>query len=264
MFTNFLIFLLSRGMAVEDPNAPHGLKLTIEDYPFANDGLLLWDAIKEWVDDYVNHYYPNPSLIGSDQELQEWWTEIRTIGHGDKKDEPWWPVLKTPKDLIEIITTIIWVASAHHAAVNFGQYAYGGYFPNRPTIARTNMPAEEPSKEFWDNFLKKPEGALLECFPSKIQAVKVMAILDVLSNHSPDEEYLGEKIEKAWDENPIIKVAFEKFNGRLKELEGTIDERNANRDLKNRCGAGVVPYELLKPFSEPGVTGKGVPYSTSI
>ncbi|GKA67964.1 linoleate 13S-lipoxygenase 2-1, chloroplastic-like protein [Tanacetum coccineum] len=39
--------LISRGMAVEDQNEPHGLKLTIEDYPFANDGLLLWDAIKQ-------------------------------------------------------------------------------------------------------------------------------------------------------------------------------------------------------------------------
>ena len=29
-----------RGMAVEDPTAPHGLKLTIEDYPYANEGLL--------------------------------------------------------------------------------------------------------------------------------------------------------------------------------------------------------------------------------
>ncbi|KAK4608274.1 hypothetical protein RGQ29_001901 [Quercus rubra] len=256
--------LISRGMAVEDPTAPHGLKLSIEDYPFANDGLLLWDAIKEWVSDYVNHYYPNPSLITSDQELQAWWNEIRTEGHADKKDEPWWPVLKTPKDLIEIITTIVWVASGHHAAVNFGQYAYGAYFPNRPTIARINMPTEEPSKEFWDNFLKKPEGALLQCFPSQIQATRIMAILDVLSNHSPDEEYLGEKIEPAWSEDMFIKGAFEKFSGRLKELEGTIDERNANRDLKNRNGAGVVPYELLKPFSPPGVTGKGVPYSISI
>ena len=261
---DILTFLLYRGMAVEDPTAPHGLKLSIEDYPFANDGLLLWDAIKEWVSDYVNHYYPNPSLITSDQELQAWWNEIRTEGHADKKDEPWWPVLKTPKDLIEIITTIVWVASGHHAAVNFGQYAYGAYFPNRPTIARINMPTEEPSKEFWDNFLKKPEGALLQCFPSQIQATRIMAILDVLSNHSPDEEYLGEKIEPAWSEDMFIKGAFEKFSGRLKELEGTIDERNTNRDLKNRSGAGVVPYELLKPFSPPGVTGKGVPYSISI
>ncbi|XP_059429355.1 linoleate 13S-lipoxygenase 2-1, chloroplastic-like [Corylus avellana] len=256
--------LINRGMAVEDPSAPHGLKLTIEDYPFANDGLLLWDAIKEWVSDYVNHYYPNPSLIESDQELQQWWTEIRTLGHADKKDEPWWPVLKTPKDLIQIITTIVWVTSGHHAAVNFGQYTYAGYFPNRPTVARTNMPTEEPSEEFWKNFLKKPEGALLQCFPSQIQATRVMAVLDILSNHSPDEEYLGDTIEPAWAEDPIIKAAFERFNGRLTEIEGTVDERNANRNLKNRSGAGVVPYELLKPFSKPGVTGKGVPYSISI
>ncbi|MCF8706202.1 hypothetical protein L3056_10860, partial [Corynebacterium sp. MC-25] len=244
--------LINRGLAVEDSTAPHGLKLTIEDFPFANDGLVLWDAIKEWVSDYVNHYYPEPSLIESDHELQEWWKEIRTVGHADKKDEPWWPVLKTPKDLIEIITTMVWVTSGHHAAVNFGQYTYAGYFPNRPTIARINMPTEEPSEEFWANFLKKPEGALLQCFPSQIQATRVMAVLDILSNHSPDEEYLGEKIEPVWAENPIIKAAFEKFNGRLMELEGTVDERNANRDLKNRNGAGIVPYELLKPFSTPG------------
>ncbi|BFG20111.1 hypothetical protein CerSpe_063840 [Prunus speciosa] len=256
--------LIRRGMAVEDPTAEHGLKLTIEDYPFANDGLILWDAIKEWVGDYVNHYYPDPTLVESDTELQGWWTEVRTKGHADKKDEPWWPVLKTPENLIHILTTIIWVTAGHHAAVNFGQYMYAGYFPNRPTIARTNMPTEDPSEEFFKNFLKKPEMALLMCFPSQIQATKVMAVLDVLSNHSPDEEYLGEKLESSWAENPVINAAFERFNGNLKRLEGIIDERNTNLKLKNRVGAGVVPYELLKPLSTPGVTGMGVPNSISI
>ncbi|XP_022729774.1 linoleate 13S-lipoxygenase 2-1, chloroplastic-like [Durio zibethinus] len=256
--------LISRGMAVEDPSAPHGLRLTIKDYPFANDGLLLWDILKEWVSDYVNHYYPNASLVESDQELQAWWTEIRTVGHGDKKDEPWWPVLKTPEDLIHIITTIAWVASGHHASVNFGQYTYAGYFPSRPTIARRNMPTEVATEKDWEFFKNKPEVLLLLCFPSQIQATTVMAILDVLSNHSPDEEYLGENSEAAWAENPVIKAAFEKFNGRLIELEGIIDARNANKEFRNRNGAGIMPYEFLKPFSEPGVTGKGVPYSISI
>ncbi|KAL4601271.1 hypothetical protein ACB092_11G259800 [Castanea dentata] len=256
--------LIRRGMAVEDPTAEHGLSLTIEDYPFANDGLILWDAIKQWVSDYVNHYYPEPSLVQSDRELQAWWTEVRTKGHEDKKDEPWWPVLKTPENLIHILTTIIWVTAGHHAAVNFGQYMFAGYFPNRPTIARTNMPTENPSDEEFKNFLKKPEVELLKCFPSHIQATKVMAVLDVLSNHSPDEEYLGENMEPSWEENPVIKAAFEQFSGRLKELEGIIDERNTNLKLKNRVGAGVVPYELLKPFSKPGVTGRGVPNSISI
>ncbi|KAG2671280.1 hypothetical protein I3760_14G126800 [Carya illinoinensis] len=57
---------IRRGMAVEDPTAPHRLRLTIEDYPDANDGLILWDSIKQWLTDYVNHYYPDPSLLGSD------------------------------------------------------------------------------------------------------------------------------------------------------------------------------------------------------
>ncbi|KAG6787644.1 hypothetical protein POTOM_003687 [Populus tomentosa] len=256
--------LISRGMAIEDLTAPHGLELTIDDYPFANDGLYLWDAIKQWVSDYVNHYYPESGLVASDAELQAWWTEIRTVGHADKKDEPWWPELKTRHNLIDIITTIIWVASGHHAAVNFGQYPYAGYFPNRPTIARTKMPTEDPTDEEWKLFLEKPEAALMATFPSKLQATRVMAVLSVLSNHSPDEEYIGEEIEQAWADDPIIKAAFEKFSGRLKQLEGIIDERNANPKLLNRHGAGIVPYELLKPFSKPGITGKGVPYSISI
>ncbi|XP_021772002.1 linoleate 13S-lipoxygenase 2-1, chloroplastic-like [Chenopodium quinoa] len=256
--------LIARGLAVEDPSAPHGLQLTIEDYPFANDGLILWDAIKQWVSDYVNHYYATEQLVKSDNELQAWWEEIRTKGHQDKKDETWWPVLDTPSSLIEILTNMIWVTSGHHAAVNFGQYAYGGYFPNRPTIARINMPSEDPTEETKTNFTEDPVGFLLQTFPSKMQATKVMAVLSVLSNHSPDEEYIGDQIEPSWAEDSIIKTAFERFNASLKNLENVVDSRNADNKWKNRNGAGTLPYQLLKPFSKSGVTGMGVPNSISI
>lgn len=251
-------------MAVEDPTAPHGLKLTIEDYPYANDGLLLWDTIKQWVTDYVPHYYPDASLIESDTELQAWWEEIKTVGHGDKKDEPWWPELKTPADLIGILTTIIWIASGHHSAVNFGQFDYGAYFPNRPSIARRPMPTEDPDPEEKKKFLERPEAFLLETFPSQVQATVIMSIVDVLSNHSPDEEYIGEEIPAYWENDKVIGAAFARFHGKLVEMEGIIDGRNLDENLKNRYGAGVVPYELLKPYSENGVTGKGVPNSVSI
>ncbi|KAL6125092.1 hypothetical protein ACLB2K_077600 [Fragaria x ananassa] len=89
-----------------------------EDYPFANNSLILWDAITKWVSDYVNHYYPDSELVGFDQELQAWWYEVRNKGHKDKKDEPWWPNLKTQEDVIHVLITIIWVTSGHHAAVN--------------------------------------------------------------------------------------------------------------------------------------------------
>ncbi|KAL6563980.1 hypothetical protein OROHE_005220 [Orobanche hederae] len=221
--------LISRGMAVEDTNAPHGLKLTIDDYPYATDGLLLWDAIKQWVTDYVAYYYTEASLVQSDTELQAWWTEIRTVGHGDKKNEPWWPELKNPQDLTGILTTIIWVASGHHAAVNFGQFDYAGYFPNRK-----------------------------ETVPGKAGGVfaKMLSF--------PDEEYIGQQIHPYWATDKVISSAFERFSGRLKEIEEIIDGRNADTSCMNRAGAGVVPYKLLKPFSEAGVTGKGVPNSISI
>ncbi|CAH1441948.1 unnamed protein product [Lactuca virosa] len=256
--------LISRGMAVEDPTEPHGLKLTIEDYPFANDGLLLWDAIKQWVTSFVNNYYPQERLVASDEELQAWWHEIRTVGHGDKKDEPWWPQLKTQDDLIGIVSTIIWVASGQHSAVNFGQYEYSGYFPNRPTIARTKMPNDDPTDKEWQAFLDRPEAVLLKCFPSKSQATKVMAILNVLSAHSSDEEYIGKNVEGPFEVEPAIKAACEEFRQRILEMEGIINSRNADHNLRNRSGAGVLPYKLLEPFSEPGVTGKGVPNSISI
>ncbi|KAF2319390.1 hypothetical protein GH714_015438 [Hevea brasiliensis] len=72
------------------------------------------------------------------------------------------------------------------------------------------------------------------------------AVLDV---HSPDEEYLGAKLEPSWTEDPGIEAAFEKFNTKLKYLEGIIYERNRNHN-KKRSGAGVVAYGLLKPFSK--------------
>ncbi|ERN11644.1 hypothetical protein AMTR_s00022p00207070 [Amborella trichopoda] len=256
--------LIKRGLAEEDPTAEHGVKLVIEDYPFANDGLLIWSAIKQWVTDYVSYYYSDPGSVQSDTELQAFWEEVRIKGHEDKKDEPWWPVLKTNDDLIQVLSTIIWVVSGHHAAVNFGQYAYGGYIPHRPTVTRNNLPVEDESGDEFKRFLEKPETTLLSSFPSQLQATKVMTLLDVLSSHSPEEEYLGGQVEPEWTLVPEIRAAFEKFSGRMKEIEDIIDQRNTDLELRNRTGAGVVPYELLKPFSEPGVTGKGVPTSISI
>ncbi|KAF3331118.1 putative lipoxygenase 8 [Carex littledalei] len=257
--------LIRRGMAVEDPAAEHGVKLVIDDYPFANDGLLIWSAIKKWVQEYILHYYPDSTQIKNDTELQAWWYEVRTRGHADKKDEPWWPTLNTHASLIQTLTTIIWVASAHHAAVNFGQYDFAGYFPNRPTIARINMPIEDMTANQFDKFLQKPEDTLLESFPTQIQATVVMAVLDLLSTHSSDEEYLGgQAAGLTWLDDPVTKEAYGRFYARLKEIEGIIDARNSDPKLMNRSGAGMVPYKLMKPFSDAGATGMGIPNSISI
>ncbi|KAE9588112.1 Seed linoleate 9S-lipoxygenase-3 [Lupinus albus] len=145
--------LIKRGMAIEDPASPHGIRLVIEDYPYAVDGLEIWNAIKTWVQDYVSLYYTSDDTLEKDTELQTWWKELVEVGHGDLKDKPWWPKMKTCKELVEACTIVIWTASALHAAVNFGQYPYGGFILNRPTLSRRFMP-EKGSAEYEENLVK--------------------------------------------------------------------------------------------------------------
>ncbi|WMV06887.1 hypothetical protein MTR67_000272 [Solanum verrucosum] len=106
---------------------------------------------------------------------------------------------------------------AYGAEWRFDHEALPQNLISRPTIARSKMPTEDPTAEEWEWFMNKPEEALLRCFPEQIQATKVMAILDVLSNHSPDEEHIGEKIEPYWAEDPIINAV---VRGVFGEMEG--------------------------------------------
>ncbi|KAK4754050.1 hypothetical protein SAY87_002154 [Trapa incisa] len=255
--------LIRRGMAVPDASQPYGLRLVLEDYPYAADGLMIWSAIENWVRTYVNSYYPDAILVCNDMELQAWYSESVNMGHADLRHADWWPTLESPEDLISILTKIIWLSSAQHAALNFGQYPYGGFIPNRPPLMRRLIP-EEGDPEY-TNFLADPQKYFLSALPSLLQATKFMAVVDTLSTHSPDEEYLGERQHPSvWSSNPKIIDAFCEFSAEMRRIEKEIHKRNSDPRLRNRCGAGVLPYELLAPSSEPGVTCRGVPNSISI
>ncbi|KAL5579580.1 hypothetical protein UlMin_012022 [Ulmus minor] len=255
--------LIRRGVAVPDPTQPHGIKLLIQDYPYANDGLLIWSAIENWVRKYVNRYYPTSTQVCEDRELQNWYSESVNVGHADVRDASWWPTLASADDLVSILTTIIWLASAQHAALNFGQYPYGGYVPNRPPLMRRLIPEENDPE--YVNFLADPQKYFLSSLPGVLQSTKFMAVVDNLSTHSSDEEYIGERQQPSiWSGDTDIVEAFYGFSADIRRVEKEIESRNSDPSLRNRCGAGVLPYELLAPSSEPGVTCRGVPNSVSI
>ncbi|XP_010540189.1 PREDICTED: lipoxygenase 3, chloroplastic-like [Tarenaya hassleriana] len=217
--------LIRRGIAVPDPTQPHGLKLLIEDYPYANDGLLMWSAIQNWVRTYVDRYYPDPSLIRTDHELQSWYAESINVGHADLAGAEWWPELST--------------------------------------LMRRLIP-DESDPEF-ASFLSDPHKYFLSAMPSLLQSTKFMAVVDTLSTHSPDEEYIGDRHQPSiWTGDGEMVDAFYGFAAEIGRIEKEIEKRNCDPSRRNRCGAGVLPYELLAPSSEPGVTCRGVPNSVSI
>ncbi|KAK7357488.1 hypothetical protein VNO80_16776 [Phaseolus coccineus] len=259
--------LLKRGIAVPDSSCRHGLRLVIEDYPFAVDGLEIWDAIETWVSEYCNVYYTSNDMVEGDYELQNWWKEVRNEGHGDLKDGNWWSEMKTKEELIESCTIIIWLASAFHAAVNFGQYPFAGYLPNRPTVSRRFMP--EAGTPEYEELKSDPDLAFLKTITAQFQTLLGVSLIEVLSRHSTEEIYLGQCENPEWtlDAEPL--AAFERFRQKLLKIENNIMERNKDKRLKNRNGAVKVPYTLLYPNTsdyskEGGLTGKGIPNSISI
>ncbi|KAF8016841.1 hypothetical protein BT93_H2147 [Corymbia citriodora subsp. variegata] len=260
--------LIKRGMAIPDSRFPHGLNLVIRDYPYAVDGLEIWSAIETWVKDYCSYYYTHDDLVRGDSELQSWWTEVRTQGHGDKKDELWWPAMQTRADLIQSCTIIIWVASALHAAVNFGQYPYAGYLPNRPTVSRRFMP--EPGTAEYEELEKNPDVAYLKTITAQLQTLLGVSLIEILSRHSTDEIYLGQRDDYPdWTSDEEPKQAFQRFTDRLIKIEDRIMGMNQDKRWKNRVGPVKVPYTLLYPSASDysnvgGLTGKGIPNSISI
>ena len=239
------------------------LALVIEDYPYAKDGLELWDAIQSWAHDYIVIYYENDKNVEEDRELQEWWKEIKEVGHGDHKDAKWWGDMGSINKLETTLTTIIWLASAHHAAVNFGQYAYQGFMPNSPTVGRKWIPNQDD-----EEFQTYPEKFFLTSLSNHIEAIPVMGTVLLLSKHLGDEVYLGDTSidpHEQWARDPRVLLAFNNFKLQLAKVEANIQARNDDpKFYKHRQGPAKFPYKLLFPSSPLGMTNQGVPNSISI
>lgn len=229
------------------------------------DGLDVWTAIKTWVSDYCKIFYPDDEAVINDLEIQAWWTEIRRVGHGDRK-EGWYELDSIP-NLTEALTTLIWIASALHASVNFGQYAYAGFPPNRPTKFDKFIPSEG-TPEF-AMFIQNPDKYFLKMTPDRFTTTLGVALMEVLSRHTGDELYIGQRGSTEWTNHDQVLKLFKKFGDDLRRVERSINGRNNDPELKNRRGPAMIPYTLLYPDTsntgtEKGITGKGIPNSVSI
>ena len=129
-------FLKHRGL--DDPNVLPG-------YYYRDDGLLVFEAIRDYVREYVEIYYTDADLIKGDTELQSWIQDLvrptdapvpgcgikGVAGNGE---------LTTTDQLVRILTSIIWTSSGQHAASNFKQYEQYAFPPNCPLYLSGSPP----------------------------------------------------------------------------------------------------------------------------
>ncbi|EFJ46750.1 hypothetical protein VOLCADRAFT_105416 [Volvox carteri f. nagariensis] len=252
------------------------------DYPYATDGLDVWNALTSYFDKYLRLYYKCDEDVEKDAELKEWWSEVKTLGHGDLMkfglrpggEKQLWGFagdITSVQQLVRVLATIAWLGSGHHAAVNFGQYDYTSFVLNAPSLVRKPMPA--PGDKSWEKLKraslgKKQEAIIMTYLSDPFTAATVAATVKLLSTHARDEQTLDEMNPHLVD--PAACEANQDFIEDMKRLEQTIEMRNA--DSKNWARfrlakddtARPLPYTLLLPGSPAGVTMRGVPYSVSI
>jgi hypothetical protein len=272
--------LASRGLAILDKDG-NIASLLLKDYPYADDGKLVWEALVDWVGTYLKMY----EVTHEDTQVQTWWEEIKTKGHPDIKKG--WPELNSTAALTQILATIMWTASAHHAAVNFGQYDYSGWMPNHPSKVRKPIPrkgsAEHKALVGKRPMDKKVQNVFFETFSSPLDTVQVMVTIQLLSSHSVNEQYISD-LEHYYLTDDKAHGAYLDYVRKLREAEQKMARRNEEGAAGKSRVRGYsessrgMDYTLLSPGPAPlhgdimsgqgkapaGILFRGVPPSISI
>ena len=221
-FNSAMLLKQFKQRGVDDPNL-------LPVYPYRDDALLVWDAIHQWVSDYLNLYYATDEDVQKDAALQAWAAEAQAYDGGRVSDFGEDGGIQTRDYLVDAATLIIFTASAQHAAVNFPQKDLMGYaaaFPLAGYLPASTLRGEISEQDY------------LNLLPPLDQAQRQFNLLSLLGSIYYNK--LGE-YPKEYFTDPQVKPLLQAFQSNLQTVEATINQRNLNRPA----------YEYLLPSKIP-------------
>ncbi len=110
----------------------------LDAYWFRDDGFLVWNALGEYTRAVVDHVYTDDAAVARDPALAAWASECTDP---QRADIPGFPKAFDGKALLtKTLQTLIWAVSAQHSVVNFPQFDFLSYVPNRPDSLFKAMP----------------------------------------------------------------------------------------------------------------------------
>lgn len=199
---------------------------TIPVYPYRDDGLRVWSAIRDFVRDFLLIYYVNDNAVADDSELAQWLGEMNDHGVQGL------PRVRTRGDLTDLVTDVIFNCSARHAAINYSQYDYVGFIPNMPGAAYA-----KPMQD--DGTMNTNPFDVLPPAKETRDMVELMANL-ALYHYGSLGTYRGGLGDQEADD------AAARFRDRLREVDDRIEAANHARPYP--------PYPYLMPRWIPNST----------
>lgn len=195
----------------------------LPNYPYRDDALLIWNAIRSWVADYVRIYYTSDTDVQGDYELQNWVAEvssrqggrIRGVGEAGEGDR-----IETVDYLIECVTQVVYTASAHHALTNFPLEDYELYAPGWPGALYQPAPdsAKGATRKDWLSYLAPLNIALLQQALGTVVGGTYYTELGFY----PVCQFADQR----------VRLPLMEFQNELQRIEDIIRERNLTRALK--------------------------------
>ncbi|XP_074652900.1 allene oxide synthase-lipoxygenase protein-like [Tubulanus polymorphus] len=206
----------------------------LPDYHYRDDAVLIFDLIKVYVEEIVNHYYKTDDAVVADHELQAWGAEL-AAPHADGagcgiQGVPGDGKFEKKSDLVQLLNTIVYICSAGYAAANYAQYETYAFPPNYPTILNGKPPSDKKALT---------ERAIVDAIPSIEQSLDVMVVTQLLSKRV--SKALGDFDVLYIYEPEALKIV-QKFKDGLKKVSVALKERNAKR---------ARPHVILDPVDIP-------------
>jgi arachidonate 15-lipoxygenase len=261
----------SRGLIVKarqdfvfaDAMVPRALRLrgvddagTLPDYPYRDDALLLWDAIRSWIDSYLRLYYAGDGSVVADVELQRWVGEASAADGGGLRGFGQDGRMPSLAALVDALTLVVFTASAQHAAVNFPQYPVMSFVPNMPLAAYRPAPTRRDGLSEADRLAMLPPLDLahmqlsLGYLLGSVNVTRLGVYGDLKTNVTAGPGlHIRSAFENAVDEvlhhphfvDARVAEPLGAFQRTLREAESTIEDRNTVR----------APYTFLLPSRVP-------------
>jgi arachidonate 15-lipoxygenase len=203
------------------------------DYPYRDDALALWSAIRDWVAAYLSVFYSDDGRVQKDGALQGWSRLIRAQDGGRVAT---FPELQSTESLVDAIAAIVFAASAAHAAGNFPQASITAYTPLAPGAGY--VPVEQA-------IAAASEAQWLEMLPPLEMAALQLRLTYTLG--SMHYTQLG-RYDRDWfvptEKNVEIQERLGGFHQTLARVETAINTRNATLP-------GAFQYPYLLPSQVP-------------
>ncbi|MGL5064000.1 MAG: lipoxygenase family protein, partial [Microcoleus sp.] len=188
-------------------------------YPYRDDGQRIWDAIHQWVNDYLGLFYRSDRAVATDSQLQNWASELLSKGFchiGEAGDGR----IKTLDYLVDAISTVIFTASVQHAAVNFPQSGLMTYVPAFPLGCYSSAPNNPDRQQNFMELLPPIERAELQ-----VQVLYLLGSVYYTKLGDYSDQFL---------QNSQVKIAWDKFKVNLAEIESAILQEDSKRLMSYR------------------------------